>query len=89
VTVLPLATMRAAAASPVAYPCHVCVPARAGTGGESGGRTNAFVVDLTGADIWYSCGDMDAALWGMCAANTARELDESPENWIGGFEQGP
>ena len=36
-----------------------------------------------------SCGGLDPAMWGMCAANTARELDESPENWVGGFEQGP
>ena len=27
---------------------------------------------------------MDSALWGICAANVQRELDESPENWIGG-----
>jgi hypothetical protein len=39
--------------------------------------------------LFLRCGGMDSALWGICAANVQRELDESPENWIGGFEQGP
>jgi len=43
----------------------------------------------TDSNVCCSCGGLDPAMWGMCAANTARELDESPENWVGGFEQGP
>ena len=52
-------------------------------------NSSVYKIDYGTPALTYSCGDLDPHLWGMCSANTARELDESPGNWIGGFEKGP